>query len=94
MNPQPKPIKSHDNKYLNYIRGLKCIFCGKSKEAGFDVHPHHLPNGNQTRRSVDIQNTIPVCFQCHRWLHDHPKDEKDILDQLIAKANKIRKEYF
>lgn len=86
------PKQAKDNKYLNYIRGLKCVFCGKSKESGFEIHPHHLPNKKGTRRNDD-RNTIPLCFVCHRYIHDHPNAEKDLLGELERKAFNLRGEY-
>ena len=83
----PKPSKIKDKKYLKWIKEKKCVFCGHMPCEG-----HHLENGNQTRRSND-HNVIPVCRRCHRFLHDYPKAEKDVMDKLKTKAKELWGEY-
>lgn len=47
-------------------------------------HPHHwLPVGRGG--TDDPSNGIPLCSECHRWIHDNPKQAH--LDGWLLKAN-------
>jgi 5-methylcytosine-specific restriction endonuclease McrA len=39
------------------------------------LHPHHrLPRSRGGKDLLD--NLSAVCFDCHRWIHDHPEKAK------------------
>jgi hypothetical protein len=81
-----------DEKYLRFVRSYPCI---QIRGGGFhsDVAPHHLRNNPHTRRHVDRGNVVPLCFQCHRWVHDNPKWERDNHERLKQIALEIEKDY-
>jgi hypothetical protein len=69
FKPAP-PIRN--KKHLNFIRSLPCILCGCNSQA------HHLlrvPEKCMGRKSSD-SNTIPLCPQHHRQLHDDGDEER------------------
>lgn len=79
-----------NEKYLKWIRTKPCVLCGSI----YSIAPHHLrdPQRKHTRRYNDL-NTIPVCFDCHRSLHDNPSKEKAIEENLFNIAKDLIKEY-
>jgi len=36
-----------------------------------DLQEHHI-----ARRSNDPDNTVMICFDCHRWIHENPSQAK------------------
>jgi hypothetical protein len=58
-------MKRKSKKYLNFIKGRPCIFCGRPGE------PHHVRiDGNH---GVGIKppdyDTVPLCRDCHNGVH-------------------------
>lgn len=58
-----------DRLYPQLVKGRKCYFCGKPAE---NMH-HIIPRSNILLR-WDLENLLPVCYNCHRALHDNPYD--------------------
>lgn len=51
----------------NYI----CQKCGKYTQAC----PHHVkPRSRYPELKNDVNNLITLCYDCHVWVHDHPKE--------------------
>lgn len=46
----------------------QCQLCGTENQ----VAPHHITFRSQGGQDIPA-NLITLCFNCHRWLHDHPK---------------------
>lgn len=69
-----------ENKaYLNYVRQLPCANCNIEDET---IVPHHLKgrfsplSGGAGVKASDIF-TMPLCYDCHRRLHE---GDRDVLD--------------
>lgn len=62
----PKPRLDADPARLAWVRSLDCCACGKAGPS----HPHHrtLSGRGKGQKSADDQ-TMPLCFDCHRDLH-------------------------
>jgi len=60
-----------------------CIFCGKRKD-----DDHHLVFGIANRKLSDEDDLIvPVCRECHEFLHKHDKVSR-IIGQLAYEKQK------
>lgn len=54
-----------DRLYPKFGSNKRCAVCGRPAE-----HVHHIiPRANILLR-WDINNLIPLCFGCHRMIHD------------------------
>lgn len=62
-------IAKLDKLYPKLSRGRKCYFCGKPSE---NIH-HIIPRSNTLLR-YDLENLLPVCYNCHQALHNHSCD--------------------
>ena len=82
-----KPKKVKDLKYRVWLRGKRCMMCGKHHVTG-----HHLPNKNGQRRSRDDKQ-VCLCFNCHRRMHDNPNEERLLLDVFYKEAQKLWDKY-
>ena len=58
-----------DRLYPKLVIGRKCFFCGKPAE---NMH-HIIPRSNILLR-WDLENLLPVCYNCHQALHNAPHD--------------------
>lgn len=58
-----------DRLYPKLVIGRKCFFCGKPAE---NMH-HIIPCSNILLR-WDLENLLPVCYNCHQALHNAPHD--------------------
>lgn len=60
---QKQTLPERDNDYLNHIRSLPCIMCGKQHKS----HAHHLKDnrlGGISEKSPDW-SAMPLCPDCH-----------------------------
>lgn len=58
---------------MGFLDERRCARCGKSEDyVHLDDHHDLLDSRGGTHK-------IKVCRECHRWIHDHPKEamEKD-----------------
>lgn len=60
MFPKPKRISS--KRYLEFIRSLPCVNCGRPAEA------HHAETGGMGIKANDTR-TISLCHPCHQMAH-------------------------
>jgi hypothetical protein len=71
-----------------------CCLCKKSCGVNIEVH-HLVPKSNGG--SDDIDNAIPLCFDCHSWVQhynsDHPKGTKYKLEELKARREQVYEEF-
>lgn len=75
LGPLPAARAPH---YLAYVRQLNCCSCGQAPR----VDPHHDgPRG--MGQKTDDYRTIPLCFKCHRRLHDGGELPIDIKAKMI-----------
>lgn len=59
MHPKPqKPVR--DDAYLNAVRQLPCLVCGR-----FPSVPHHAKHGRGARRVASDRDAIPLCADHH-----------------------------
>jgi hypothetical protein len=42
------------------------------------VHIHEIKSRARGGSILDERNTIPVCFDHHRWIHDHPDEASQL----------------
>jgi len=85
----PKPTKVKDKKYGRWLAENKvCFHCGRG---GYP--PHHLwnPEGGRRRNRDDRQ--IEICFDLHRFYHDHPEEERKVEPMLEKIAKECWDEY-
>lgn len=74
-----KHIRWENKTYLNYVRQLPCANCNIEDET---IVPHHLKgrfsplSGGAGVKASDIF-TMPLCYDCHRRLHE---GDRDVLD--------------
>lgn len=70
--------------------GRHCCLCGKSTGVGIEVA--HLD-----RNSSDIDNAIPLCFDCHaaigHYNREHPRGKKYGINELKARRNQIYEQH-
>lgn len=74
LGPLPPARAPH---YLAYIRQLNCCSCGRPGS-----EPHHSgPRG--MGQKTDDYRTIPLCFECHRRLHDGGELPIDLKAKMV-----------
>lgn len=65
----PQKEKLMSKKYLDFVRTLPCINCGKYPPS----EAHHIKGighfSGVSMKASDIL-TMPLCTGCHRFLHD------------------------
>jgi len=71
-----------------------CSLCGKPCGTNIEI-AHIIPKGKNTS-SNDIDNAIPLCYNCHaeigRYNKNHPRGNKYRDDELKARRNQIYEE--
>ena len=71
-----------------------CCLCGKACGTNIEI-AHIIPKGQD--RSEDIDNAIPLCFDCHseigRYNKEHPRGNKYRPKELKARREQIYEEY-
>lgn len=48
------------------------------------VNDHHILYGSLRSRSELYGLKVNLCFDCHRWIHDHPNTGDDLKLKKIA----------
>ena len=66
-----------DEQYLNYQRKQHCIRCGR---VGHQVH--HIKRGSGLGKKNPDWFTVPICADCHNYLH-HSAGEQEFLKDLL-----------
>ena len=80
MNPRPKKkrIKLKGDKlatlYANVFHRDKYV-CRKCHSWTAQPHPHHKILKSQGGEDTE-ENLLTLCFKCHRWAHDNPRECK------------------
>ena len=71
-----------------------CCLCKKPCGVNIEVH-HIVPEGEGG--SDDIDNAIPLCFDCHsevpRYNESHPRGTKYKVDELKARRDQVYEEF-
>jgi hypothetical protein len=71
-----------------------CCLCKKA--CGANIEVHHLVPENEGG-SKDIDNAIPLCFDCHsevmRYNEQHPRGTKYKVDELKARRDQVYEEF-
>ncbi len=71
-----------------------CCICKKS--CGINIEAHHIVPKGQGGRD-DIDNAIPLCFECHSWVEhynaEHPRGNKYKPDELRARREQVYEEF-
>jgi hypothetical protein len=71
-----------------------CCLCKKACGANIEVH-HLVPEGEGG--TGDIDNAIPLCFECHsevmRYNDLHPHGTKYKIDELKTRRNQVYEEF-
>lgn len=78
-------MKSIVTEYKDY-----CLICGKPKEDA-----HHLLIGSDRRHADEDGLVIPVCRECHSFIHDNPQAlvMSKIIGQLAYEKEHTRNEF-
>jgi hypothetical protein len=71
-----------------------CCLCKKS--CGVKIEVHHLVPDSQDG-SDDVENAIPLCFDCHsevmRYNEEHPRGTKYKIEELRARREQVYEEF-
>jgi len=71
-----------------------CCLCKKARGVNIEVH-HIVPQGQGG--SDEIDNAIPLCFDCHseveRYNSDHPRGNKYKPEELKARREQVYEEF-
>lgn len=77
-----KPIEKELDKLVQLVcLNQRCRVCGKPAECG-----HHLIGRANPMTRYDIRNIMPLCYDCHREIHDGKINQWDY-------CSKERKEF-
>jgi hypothetical protein len=71
-----------------------CCLC--KKQCGINIEVHHIvPEGEGG--SDELDNAIPLCFDCHSWVQhynqDHPRGTKYKPEELRARREQVFEEF-
>ena len=69
MNPNPKPKREVDKKYLEFIKKQFCL-C-KNRDCIGDISPHHTVT--KAASGSDLK-TVPLCATHHSEVHNIGRD--------------------
>ena len=80
-----------DPKYLAFLRKQPCCVCRwiPSTSCSYLIEAHHTTTGGMGIKGSDLQ-AVPLCFACHRHVHEHRKDSIGNLEEIISK---LRSDY-
>lgn len=71
-----------------------CCLCKKPCGVNIEVH-HIIPSGENG--GDDIENAIPLCFDCHSWVQhynrEHPRGTKYKVEELRRRRDQIYDEF-
>jgi len=72
--------------------GMQCVRCGVS---GSILHTHHIiPYANNKRLSMDVENGVTLCPDCHRAFHTQygkKNNTKKQFDEFLQIKNPLKK---
>jgi 5-methylcytosine-specific restriction endonuclease McrA len=54
-------------------KNTKCLVCTKANA----VDVHHVA-GRYGKGLTDVNNFLPVCRQCHNWIHENGKEAREL----------------
>jgi len=81
----PKSKTERNPKYLVWIRKQPCCVC---RRIG-NIQAHHSSGGGIGIKGSDLE-AVPLCFACHRKVHEGRKDNIIGLRGIIER---LQKEY-
>lgn len=93
----PKPKRVQDKKYLKWMKAHLCLMWNpwaKDRHCQGQVISHHISTGGMGTKCSDYE-TVPLCNEHHREIHDKGKkifQAKYELD-LKEEAERLRGEY-
>lgn len=66
-------LPRNDKEYLEYVRKLPCIWCGRANHS----QAHHLKEAGQNGEGYKSDDwfALPLCDTCHKHYHDNGRDE-------------------
>lgn len=80
QKPGNRRLKTHresaaDRQWKRAVRlrdDYTCQRCGVQQPY---IHAHHIaPRGRRPDLIHDVDNGMCLCFECHRYVHEHPKE--------------------
>jgi hypothetical protein len=90
MTARRNEFSEHDKIKVLLWCGRHCCLCGKFSGVGIEVA--HLDS-----RKSDIDNAIPLCFDCHaaigHYSKEHPRGRKYSLEELKVRRNQVYEEH-
>lgn len=85
-----KPKRAHNKKYLEWIRTLNCIVHGTSPS---EPHHYNAPGHGGTGTKCPDERCIPMCFECHRLIHQIGRkswlDKHNLNEEFMEQAIEI-----
>ena len=70
----------------------RCCICHRF--CGFKMETDHITPPNEGGTD-DIDNALPVCFECHAEIHcyntDHPRGRKFTAEELVSKREDVKR---
>lgn len=79
MNTNFKKKPARSNAYMAFIRRQKCLICGRPDQ----IDAHHTESGGIATKGSDF-SCIPLCWICHRKLHDSGSKRGDWTDEELS----------
>lgn len=69
-------MKAKNKKHwINYITNRDDSTCQRCGLVEIGQTPHHIkPKGRYPGLALETDNGVYLCFKCHRWTHDNPKE--------------------
>lgn len=78
MNMRFRHPRQHDDKHLQFLRGLPCIVCGdntSTEAAHVRYADRSVAKEMSGQRKPDDAFAVPLCGECHREQHKMKETE-------------------
>jgi len=69
--------RQQQNKQYKIIRDKFMQENPKCERCGAPATENHHKNGRNGLRLLDVNYFMAVCRNCHRWIHEHPKESRE-----------------
>lgn len=83
----PKEEVYIDTDYLNFVRALPCVSCGKPPKS--DAH-HCWPRGRRKKTAQNDFLSLPLCRKCHQDYHQYGHDGWEFVTNVNCEWEIIR----
>lgn len=69
--------RQQQNKEYKIIRDKFMQENPRCERCGAPATENHHKNGRNGLRLLDVNYFMAVCRNCHRWIHEHPKESRE-----------------